>query len=426
MLLGSDLDADNLLLLVPYFVLPVIWAANTDHRTFVRTLPAGDPALPARDRHPRARRTPQTRSASSSSSRVGFGAAGGRLLAWHAAAAQRLELQARELDANRDARAAAAVISERARIARDLHDLIAHDVSVMVVQAQAAERLALSGRDGADQAIAQVETTGRAALTETRRLLGVLRQDDEALLLDDGALDVSRLAAAARRQQIGVPEIVIVALLMIVVLVETLTAPASELGAHPSIVVVAMTISPLPLLFMRRHAIAALLGMIAILLAVHLLGADVQELFAPMVTSRRRLRAGAYADAPRTYWLGALPPRRRASGRTSRAANARAPTTTSSPRSSSSRAGSSAGSSTGAHRSPERLELQTRQLERERDELAQAAVARERARIARELHDVVAHSVSAMVIQAGAARRVLARSPAGVGGRAAHRAERRP
>jgi signal transduction histidine kinase len=184
-LLGSDLDADNLLLLVPYFVLPVIWAANTDRRTFVRTAPLVIVLFPL------AIVLREPSSAADSISfilliPVGLGAAGGRLLAWHAAAAERLELQARELDANRDARAAAAVVSERARIARDLHDVIAHDVSVMVVQAQAAERLALSGREGAEQAIAQVETTGRAALTETRRLLGVLRESDETLSFDGG------------------------------------------------------------------------------------------------------------------------------------------------------------------------------------------------------------------------------------------------
>ena len=54
------------------------------------------------------------------------------------------------------------------------------------------------------------------------------------------------------------------------------------------------------------------------------------------------------------------------------------------------------------------LEARTSQLERERDEKAQAAVAEERARIARELHDVIGHSISVMGVQAGAVRRLLA------------------
>ena len=53
------------------------------------------------------------------------------------------------------------------------------------------------------------------------------------------------------------------------------------------------------------------------------------------------------------------------------------------------------------------LEARTSQLERERDETAQAAVAEERARIARELHDVIGHSISVMGVQAGAVRRLL-------------------
>ncbi len=180
--LGDALDEDNALLLIAYFLLPVSWAANTDHRTFVRTAPLVIVLFPLAV-------VIHEPSAAAGSLifillvPVGFGAAGGRLMAWHAEAARRLEQQARELDANREARAAAAVTSERARIARDLHDLIAHDVSVMVVQAQAAERVVLGGRDGAEHAIEQIETTGRDALTETRRLLGVLRQGDEELAL---------------------------------------------------------------------------------------------------------------------------------------------------------------------------------------------------------------------------------------------------
>lgn len=76
-----------------------------------------------------------------------------------------------------------AVAEERSRIARELHDVIAHSVSVMVVQAQASQRL-LDGEQGeARQALGSIETTGRQALTEMRRLLGILRRTDAELAL---------------------------------------------------------------------------------------------------------------------------------------------------------------------------------------------------------------------------------------------------
>ena len=68
----------------------------------------------------------------------------------------------------------------------------------MVVQAQAAERLAARDPGPAEQAIAQIETTGREALTETRRLLGVLRQGDEELALRPQP-SMRRIAAADGR-----------------------------------------------------------------------------------------------------------------------------------------------------------------------------------------------------------------------------------
>ena len=80
----------------------------------------------------------------------------------------------------RDERASAAAAEERARMARDLHDVIAHSVGVMVVQAGAA-RVALGDGDShARSALEQVEDTGRQALAELRRLLGILRTDDGA------------------------------------------------------------------------------------------------------------------------------------------------------------------------------------------------------------------------------------------------------
>lgn len=180
---GSELDQQTDVLTLPFFLLPVFWAANTDQRTFLRTLPLVVVLFPLGF-------VLDDPSGAAPSLvfillvPLGLGAAGGRLLHWHTEAARRLERQAQELAANRDARAAAAVTAERTRIARDLHDLIAHDVSVMVVQAQAAERLTLTGRDGAGAAIAQIEQTGREALSEMRRLLGVLRtgEDDDLAL----------------------------------------------------------------------------------------------------------------------------------------------------------------------------------------------------------------------------------------------------
>jgi signal transduction histidine kinase len=87
---------------------------------------------------------------------------------------RRAELAERE----RDLAAREAVAEERARIARELHDVVAHGVSVMVIQAQAGPRL-LADEEQVRGAFRSIETTGREALVELRRLLGVLRGGDE-------------------------------------------------------------------------------------------------------------------------------------------------------------------------------------------------------------------------------------------------------
>ena len=68
-----------------------------------------------------------------------------------------------------------AVVEERQRIARELHDVIAHSVSVMTVQAGAVRRLLREDQEKERDALATVEATGREALTEMRRLVGLLR-----------------------------------------------------------------------------------------------------------------------------------------------------------------------------------------------------------------------------------------------------------
>jgi signal transduction histidine kinase len=72
-----------------------------------------------------------------------------------------------------------AVAEERTRIARELHDVVAHSMSVMVVQAGAARRILERDPERAGEAMATIEATGREALTEMRRVLGVLRSDDD-------------------------------------------------------------------------------------------------------------------------------------------------------------------------------------------------------------------------------------------------------
>jgi signal transduction histidine kinase len=90
-----------------------------------------------------------------------------------------LKERAARLEREREERADRAVIEERARIARELHDVIAHNVSVMVVQAAAGEDVFDEDPNEARESLAAVASTGRAALTELRRLLGVIRGEDD-------------------------------------------------------------------------------------------------------------------------------------------------------------------------------------------------------------------------------------------------------
>ena len=91
-----------------------------------------------------------------------------------------LEARAELLEREREDNARLAVALERGRITREMHDVVAHNVSVIVVQAAAAERLVETDPERARRAMRDVAATGRQALTEMRRLLGVLRDDAPA------------------------------------------------------------------------------------------------------------------------------------------------------------------------------------------------------------------------------------------------------
>jgi signal transduction histidine kinase len=90
-----------------------------------------------------------------------------------------LEARTADLEREQDQRAALATAAERARITRELHDIVAHGLSVMVVQAQGAAAAQDRHPERTAAALQAIITTGRASLGEMRRLLGVVRQDPQ-------------------------------------------------------------------------------------------------------------------------------------------------------------------------------------------------------------------------------------------------------
>jgi signal transduction histidine kinase len=124
--------------------------------------------------------------------------------------ARAAEERAAQAEREREVAARIAVAEERARIARELHDIVAHAVSVMVLQVGAVRhRLPAAQHEDAD-ALRDVEQAGRSALAEMRRLLGALRDaDEQAELAPQPGLDrIGKLAAEVERS--GLPVHVVV------------------------------------------------------------------------------------------------------------------------------------------------------------------------------------------------------------------------
>jgi signal transduction histidine kinase len=121
------------------------------------------------------------------------------LLSRRSRRAHAAEERAAQLERDQHEQARAAAAGERARIARELHDVIAHSVSVMTVQAGAARTLLPEHPEQALPPLLAVEETGREALAEMRRLLGILREGDApALAPQPGLTDLRTLAESVR------------------------------------------------------------------------------------------------------------------------------------------------------------------------------------------------------------------------------------
>ena len=117
-------------------------------------------------------------------------------LDWLAERAARLEIE-------RDQQASLAAAAERARIAREMHDVVSHNIQVMVTLADAAAAAQASDLDRSADAIREVSSTGRQALTDMRRMLGVLRDEPPAPSTETKGTSAERPSTLAPQPGLG-------------------------------------------------------------------------------------------------------------------------------------------------------------------------------------------------------------------------------
>lgn len=124
----------------------------------------------------------------------------GRMIRGQTALARELTEKAEREQIAREEEEAGATASERARVARELHDVLAHNLSVMVIQASAARRIVDQNPVAAVEAAELISRTGREALSELRYVFGPVRKNDgEALGASPGLANIEQLASRAHR-----------------------------------------------------------------------------------------------------------------------------------------------------------------------------------------------------------------------------------
>jgi signal transduction histidine kinase len=332
----------------------------------------------------------------------------GRAVRRYRKRAERLERLAAHLEGERTVRAQLAVAEERRRVAAELHDAVGHAVGTMVVQAGAAEELIAGRPERARQALAAVQQTGRETVRELRVTLEVLRDAPErpgpAVTPDLGdepgpwwGLRWSPRADA------------VLAVLMLALGIAYALLDGAMAGVRLPVLLVQVPAAFAIAVRSRRPVTALVLALAAMAGESVLIGADPESptslvaallaLYSVAVQQDRRRAAlagalgvavpcileltadnGDVGDLWVIVPIFALP---WLAGRAARASRLQA----------------------------ERLRLLTERLRRERDARVRLALLEEHSRIARELHDSIAHAVSVMVLQAGAAEEVLTTAP---------------
>jgi signal transduction histidine kinase len=336
--------------------------------------------------------------------------------------ASALEARTARLERDREEEARAAVAAERRRIARDLHELIVQGMSVMTVQAGAARVLLDEELGQARRSLLAIEDAGRQTLAETRRLLGMLRTDDDEATLAPGPelaelvvpAPVTVIAPAKGGEVEGVRTLLrrhgFDALIVLVALVSEIEIFVTSVPGPTAVLIPAVLLWTLPLLSRRRFPLAATACVFAVLTASAFfgdaVGGDVTSAVPLFLAfwvvgyhnERTQLLAGMALGFAGLVVIADQDVRLGTSDTVSAIVTSGAVALVAHVLRRRARR-------TGA------LEERAARLVREREEQARAAVAAERRRIARDLHDVIAHSISVMTVQAGAARLVLDEEP---------------
>lgn len=319
------------------------------------------------------------------------------------AQSRQLTVLTARLERERGASERLAVAEERRRIAGELHDAIAQAVSRMVVQAAAAEQVLASAPERARAALIAVQDTGREAVAELRSTLRILRTDDEPARRPPEREQHASVAAAPARPTISWPWWADV--LLAVVLIGAVEGPALW-DASPLLIVAAVG-AAVAIVLRRRHPLGALSLAVTEDVVMVVAGYDDRAVSPFMAVLVALYTLAVCGPARRTVIAAAvaivmLEIAVVAAGQPEGVVAVAIWTA----------AAWAAGRVEGAsRRQAERLEEMAARLARERDALARLAALDERSRIARDLHDSVAHTVSVMVLQAGAAEQVLASAP---------------
>lgn len=135
---------------------------------------------------------------------VAFATVIGRVVQHSRTRAELASARASLLEREQDLQAREAVVAERERIARDLHDMIAHDVSLMVIQAGAAQRVMAHHPAEASEALSLIQDSGRRAVDELYLLLGMLRDDGQGLAPQRGLSAVEQLVGEVSRSGVSI------------------------------------------------------------------------------------------------------------------------------------------------------------------------------------------------------------------------------